>query len=195
MSNIEDPILILMFPRSGSSLLTSLFYYHEVWVGKHNGFFENREMKKRLVQLYGTPEDMVQKNRFPSYNQAFEDVITSVLRKEKYTEGKWLYKCNSVYYKPFIEMWPNCKVICARRDPKAIKKSLSNTSFHSDPNLLDLHIEFMNKAVQKQNGVCVNYENIINGYYQELYEAFKYCGVEINMDIVQSIINPSLKHY
>lgn len=202
----QPPILILMFPRSGSSVVANIFYKHNVWMGRDlgkdrinpNGFFENFKLKRALNEHYGSPHFIHEKQQFPERDEQFDTIVESVLKNEGYPGGLWFFKCNSLYYKPFVQKWPDTKIVCIRRNEESIINSIEKTPLkcRSDLlNLFDLHIEFMEKAVQEQNGVCINYENIVKGYYEELEEAFRYCNLKFDKKKADDVIDSKLQHY
>lgn len=194
---MQDPTLILMFPRSGSSLIANIFYKHGAWVGNSllqpnasnpDGYFENKRIKNYIVDLFGTPSYIYENGLINFDSDKFRTRIENILFEEDYKGGSWIFKCNSVYGFPFINAFPNSNIVCIRRKKGDIINSVNESYFKLRTDLIGFHWQAMEDVIEKQGGVTINYENLIQGNYLELEESLKESGFEPNKQIIEETV-------
>lgn len=193
---MEEPIVILSIPRSGSSLIAGLFHIHGVWVGrcqkpdKYNpkGYFENLDIKKELKKRYGR---LSHTGRRAEAQRGFRGSI------HPYTpeSGKWLFKCSAMYLNAWHEFSP--QFICVRRSWTGTTESNKNTNFlgTKEPKRITELIASHHQEMNRAEGVNVYPDELINRDYSSLYEAFEYCGIKLNEEAVDNFIDTSAWHY
>jgi len=203
-----SPIVILMAPRSGSSMVAGIFAAHGVWVGKdlrtkneHNqeGFFEHNYLQRLTCSLFPGDEGW-NEHVPPSMKQAILDKLVATAQADGYISGPWLYKSEAVQF----PLWKglNPKWVCVRRDADAIFKSSRNSGLvgkrSTDEQVrktIQNNVEKMDYVVENLNGVNVYSDEVIDGDMSSLDRAFQYCGLALDSKKAASCIRPEHWHY
>lgn len=200
---IQRPVIILGMARSGTSLVSSIFYAHGFWSGYtpkvHPGNYptgqhENQAIKRLLIKRYGRADKIMTS---VDYDQSWENVAKGVLEKEGYKGGRWFMKHSALYAKIWVDFNPFW--ICIRRDKDAILDSIRRKSRIYDNKddsflfeLIDNHNNIMNEILETYGGFDINSEKIINGDHFELLLAFQGVGCILDYEIVKKIVKPEI---
>lgn len=196
--NIQEPIIIISMPRSGSSMTAGIFAQHGVWTGtcrapsKQNakGHFENLRFRQEIISRVGA---IVQKGKLAPELKGWRQVAERVIIKDGYNGGPWLYKSSAMYYPLWHEFSP--KFICIRRNIDSIKKSGRASGYFRAHKAIKPHIEAMDYVRDYLGGVDVFTDEVVKGDFSSLEKAFDHAGIEMDHAIVDDFVEPSLWHY
>lgn len=176
---MQEPIIILGIPRTGSSMISGIFAAHGVFFGKckepdesnPKGYFENiaiSSLLKRKEEI--TPEK-----------------VKKILENEGYENSKpWAVKHAPgpvKYWKGF-----NPKFVCCQRNLKDNFKSYRkffNISYKRFKEFYKQKIKYM----ESLGGIFVYSDEIVNGNYNSLERAFNFCNLTFNSQIASNFID------
>lgn len=189
---MEQPIIILTAPRSGSSMTAGIFAQHGVWVGRcrpgneynPKGFFENQDVKNKLKRCFGILKDFKD-----VYNEGFRPFVEEIAPRE----GPWLVKHGALYWTAWRDFNP--KYILVRRPRESVYKSGKAVRFNHSREFIDACIKQLDYVEKHHNGINIYTEDIIKGDYNSLENAFDKCGLQLNQRIVNDFVEPTFWHY
>lgn len=195
---MENPIIILACPRSGSSMTAGLFAQHGVWVGicrggnenNPKGYFENTLIKKQIKTLFGI-ELLRDAPILP--DPAFMPEVYRIRDSQNYTGGPWLVKHSALYWR----IWDKAKFVCVRRPVASVVQSNIDIGLYRDKwnreqltTIMENHNTEMDYVVRHHGGRNVYTDDIVRGDYLSLKDAMEYCGIEMDFSIVRSFVEP-----
>ena len=197
---IPDPIVLLAFPRTGSSMIAGIFAAHGVFTGQTtpatswapSGTFGNYRIKKVLKT--GHPAGL-QDLAKPVPN--FQSRLDAAIIADGYRKGPWLIKCAAIYWPLFDDMDPDFVLI--RRKPDAVVKSneatmitgLSGDEFEKARQLYEEQIDLL----EMDGYPVVDSEDVVDGDFRALADAFDSCGLEFKPEIARDVIMTDQWHY
>lgn len=220
--NLTHPILITGLPRSGTSLVTSIFEACGMWVGSYHvnddnpkGFFENTYIRDGFTKtllwyngdsMFGTPplpsEEEIENNYAGESNP-----IKQLLIDDGYTgEQTWGYKDAKMLLMPHIwtGMFPEARWIVVERDPESIYKSIVMSFMNEGDGKRSKHewiayIEAMlERILYLQDGIegtditTLDINKIFDWDLSEIKQIVEYCGLTWNETAVAQRIDPTL---
>lgn len=200
---IDDPILIVMMGRSGSSMTAGIFNLHGVWVGStpppsrinQKGFFENRKVKLELRRWFNKSFLDV-----PEGKPGWREKVEGIIREQGYRGGPWLYKHGATFWKAWYEFNPRWVLVW--RDPEMIFQSIRNAQVmqkFTDPQVKEsirLHHEQMRIIKSKFDDVFdVEADRLIQGDDSQIAAAIEGCGLTYDPMITREFVEPKLWHY
>lgn len=179
-------------------MTAGIFARHGVWTGscfmgdRHNprGYFENIDIKSLMKMWFG---NLVHENKLATPRENWKQAVEHTIREDGYHSGPWLVKTSPLYYRvweEFSPFWVN-----VRRPKEHIINSCLKTRMVNRPKedlgrFIDFHNELMD-----QRGVDVFTEELIDGDYSSLENAFDYCGLEFNETIARNFIREDHWHF
>jgi hypothetical protein len=176
-------IAIATNPKSGSSMIASIFVAHGVWAG--------RSLNKNKYQTYEWYEMKQAMKRYgpPLEGDGFHipdnpERLDSLVRSKR---GKWLFKSAPELIGSLLKYNP--KIIKIRRDIASI---ISSQCVDKEWE------EVINKRfalMENLGGVWVDSDQVINGDLSSLEKAFDYCDIELDYDKAMACIDQSLWHH
>ncbi len=182
---MNEPIIILGTPRSGTSLVAGLFHIHGVFVGKcreadannPKGYFENTELAVlRYVDLLQPP------------------AVNKLLRRQGYAGGPWLVKHTPRYHRHWRDFSP--KFVKVRRDIEQTLRSridsghFQETALQAKKTILrDIHT-----MERHTKGPTVWSDQVVKGDYASLEAAMSDCGITMDKGLVDAFVDRSLWH-
>ena len=187
-----EPIILLGSPRSGTSLIASIFAAHGVWVGTSRpsdegnpeGYFENimlSEVRYRMGHGDGLSKDLVHQ----------------LLESDGYEGGPWLVKHSPPTWRAWRQFSP--KWILIKRNPVKLLESRikcgqwdMTREEHEIAIATDLVV--MDGIEFHYSGLEIWTDKLFSGCWSELEDAFEYCGLTLDVDKVKRILKPSLWH-
>jgi hypothetical protein len=184
---MQEPIIILGIPRSGTSLISGLFCLHGVFFGHcreadtHNpkGYFEN----KKISAL---------KRRKPYNHIFYRREIYKILVSDGYAGEMWGVK----FLPESIHMWNNFNptFICCRRNLEPNYKSYSKF-FTKTSNKFQAYYHKMHLAMDKISIFDIHTSKVVAGNFSELKKAIEYVGLEFNPELTNDFINKDYWHF
>lgn len=206
--NLDNPIIILAYPRSGSSMTAGLFAAHGVWVGTSRGgnennpkgFFEHTHIKQLLKKRFGWDLMALSKNP-PQPIDGFYGDITTILEKDGWNGEQWLCKHSALYWRAWSDFKP--KFILVRRDIEQTVRSNISVGLHRGEwtpkqltEIMQAHHREMDILSEYHDGKNVYTDELIKGDYSSLESAMAYCGIVMKEEIVKDFIEPKYwKHH
>ncbi|MBS3742516.1 MAG: hypothetical protein KGY69_13220 [Bacteroidales bacterium] len=190
---ISSPIIVLGFPRSGTSLTAGLLHQHGVWVGicrgpdprNPKGFFENQKFTSYL-----------KKGKPITY-----DIAKDILYSQGYKGGPWLVK-HSVKGK--WNMWNkfNPLFILCFRDIEDIIESQRKVDLFKYGSLqkderkerkkINETIQIMEHISKNHNSVCIKPAQFIDKDFTDIEKIVNMMGLEFNEQACLDFIDPDL---
>jgi len=184
---IHRPIIVVGFPRTGTSMVSGILAGHGVWVGtcrkpdsyNPKGYFEN---------VYFASLVCKDTKKFPYH-------ALSILERDRYTDGPWMVKHNIrwwVDWKPFKPVW-----VVTSRSTDAILKSFNNMDRKDDIDLAMVKKanNISNRIISNHNGICIHPDRLISGDYKGLEQIFNAAGIDFDRKIADNFIHKGLWHF
>lgn len=195
---MDDPIIIISLPRSGSSMTAGIFAKHGVWVGPYRkgdtknakGYFESLPFKRAIIDRVGP---IVHKGILAPKLKGWKADAVMLIKRHGYTGGPWLVKHSAMYYPLWHEF--DAKYICVRRDLKSVERSGQASGMLRNPKAIGPHVEAMDYVRDNLGGVDVFTDEIVKGDYSSLERAFDACGLDFNPAIADEFVDPTLWHH
>jgi len=202
-SQVEQLILILGQPRSGSSMTAGIFAAHDVWTGQtrpgtqynEKGFFENMAIKKLIHKRVGELSVMAE---LATHDDQLAEDIQHIRNRDGYKGGPWLWKGSPMYWQLFMSMYPKM-VVCHRSDEQIFKscraspaifgKNMTDNELHWS---IAVQREIMDMAVKECGAPRVFTEKVVTGDFRSIKSALIYCGLDYDEKIVEEFVDGSL---
>lgn len=182
---IENPIIIIGIPRSGTSMVAGIFAKHGVFFGncrpadKYNpkGYYENITISNLIRN-----REMIDKYK-----------ITDILKNEGYNGGPWAVK-HSIGAIKYWEKDIKPKIIHCKRPINPTFQSYKKF-FSINFNNFKYFYNNCDRLAKSLDSITVQTDAIVKGNYSSLIKAFKYCNLEFDKKIVDSFIETKYWHY
>lgn len=184
-------ILTLTTGRAGSSMVSGVFEKHGVWVGNvrkadpynKKGYFENRDIKRLQYQLFG-------RNLLGDFPEPTDQWITE-LQKIIMPEP-CLFKTGAFFHK----LWEpfNPKIVKIFRPIEDVLDSYKRCEYLKEysEEEREFIVRRQYEAMKTLDGVWVYTQELIDGNYSTLKDAFAYCDIEFDQAITQGFIDEEL---
>ena len=191
---MQNPVIILTSPRSGSSLTAGIIANHGVWTGDvmkpstpcPTGSFENIRLKALQIAHCGR---LVHECKLAEKVENWREMVLKVLKEEGYESGPWMVKTSALYYPVWEEFNP--KYVFIRREEESIRISGKMSGMNRNLDSIRLH----NKVMDELDGFDIWPGKYINGDYTELKKMFDYLGLEFKPGIADELIDKKHWHY
>lgn len=195
---VDQPIIVISLPRSGSSMTAGIFARHGVWTGpckkadsrNERGYFESEPIKRAVIDRVGR---IVHKGILAPQVPGWKGQALMLIERHGYTDGPWLVKHSAMYYPIWHEF--DARFVCVRRDLKAIEVSGRRSGYLRNPNAIQPHVEAMDYVRDHMGGVDVFTDEIVKRDYSSLECAFTACGLEFDPAIADDFVDPRLWHH
>jgi len=189
----------MTIPRSGSSMVTSIFHKHGLWIGQCEAInrfgyfsFENTDIRNKLRNL--VEPDLQSPTRIKRFVDRFtQDTVRRVLRRIVPPNTQWVYKTMIDSWRMFDGLYPGIKFVFVKRNIDAVLASARDKDDHPDIHaaaIVRAKYEFMDGLSESRGIPFVNTDELIEGNYTSLEEAFAYCGITFDSGIADFIIKP-----
>ena len=225
----RDPILITGAARSGTSMVAGVIDICGAWVGdtsgpnrsNQKGMFENVEIRNNIVKPYLQDLGVDKMGQYPLPHpeglmipRNFRDQIESVLRKQGYKDGPWMYKGAKMclIWPVWHYAFPNAKWIIVRRKTSDIINSCCKTAFMRAFTRQDTcrrvgakdeqdgwlwwvhqHEERFREMMDVGLNIKVVWpERMVNGDYQQIMDTIEWLGLEWQGFKIHQFIEPKL---
>ncbi len=168
-----QPIIIVAPPRSGSSMVASIFAANGVWCGEHP-----------LKRMSNTPVP------YPSFeNKAIESVLRlgGRIADAVPDDCLWFFKGGPRWAWLILAQYPDAKIVKVKRKQKSILASSDAGKKHGRIAQI--------KQVDKFDGPYIDSDEILKGDLSSIAEAFDYCGLRLDEGIAKKCIHPDLWHH
>jgi len=198
ISNVEN-LIILAPPRSGSSMVTSIFlqhgFYREASTVPVNPYgyktYESNRLRAEINNItitHGPNSKAFKKGRGP-------DDVRQMFRSHM-GGTPWCFKAGPQYWWILKDAFPTANCVLIRRDIENNIKSQNEKRGGED---VRRWIEGFVSAIQLLHEKCgfpvVDSDEVVAGEYRTLKAAMDYCGVEFDRDIAERCIDRSKWHY
>jgi len=192
------PLVILMTSRSGSSMVSGIFAAHGLWYSEPSPddysvfgnykLYENQKMKrwlKRYFNIAGT--------RFVSeeWNDQFMVQVNRI-----YPEGqRWFWKGGVMFWPLWRQLDPY--VVFIRRPleqavSSAFEKQGHNTvSREACREMISARYRLMNQVRYETGGIDIRTDQVAEGNYETLQQAFAYCNLDFQPGLADDIVEPA----
>ena len=201
-TKVESPIVVLGYPRSGTSLVAGLIHLHGAWAGEcrqadgrnPKGFFENKEINRNLTS---------KKHDGPKLRAKIEKIVLS----QGYVGGPWVVK----HAVPKWISWlgfPDVKWVCCFRDPDEIYESHLRVWKYNEEIIgrtgrwwrkeklisqAKKHQEIMTFILNKYNGIDIHPAQLTKSFDTTgIGRVLEFCGFVLDEEIVKSFVDMSL---
>jgi hypothetical protein len=199
MSLKTEPILIVSYPRSGSSMVAGALAAHGVWTGtcraanQHNpkGYFEHLGIEKLVGEVVG---NCTHPGIIPDPVPGWDLCVERILCEDGYTGGPWLHKFSVVYWRLWLEFKPHWVVV--RRSLAAIRASgKASRRFRANDAALAACARAMTEVESQPGTIVVEADRLIAGDYRALAKILARVGLVLDDGKVREFIDPTLWHY
>jgi hypothetical protein len=203
---VDEPILILALPRSGSSMTAGIFAQHGVWTGRcrpgahrnPKGFFEGLAIKKALMKMQ---RSIVHDGVLAQQKPGFRELVHGLILEDGYSGGPWLWKGSALYWPAWFEFTP--KIVVCRRDPEATFRSCRAApkvfgSTLTDKRLREviaIHHGIIDELIADHGAFEVHTEAVAHGDFSSIAAAVVGCGLEFDAHVTDEFVDESLWHY
>ena len=195
---MENPIIIISLPRSGSSMTAGIFAKHGVWTGpcinadnkNPRGYFESLPFKRKIIEQVGA---IVHKGILAQHDPGWPGIARKVIESNGYMGGPWLVKHSAMYYPLWVDMNP--KFVCVRRDLQSIERSGQKSGLLRNSAAIQPHVEAMDYVRDNFGGVDVFTDKVVAGDFSSLERAFDHCGIDFDPAIADEFVDPKLWHH
>lgn len=221
MKNKFSPIFIVGNPRSGTTLLASIFNRHtKISVPPETQFFfdvykqelEGQSLgRQRLVELALSSKrirDMdldksVLENAYLEYEPTFQTLLQCIIslyaeNQNKIRPGEKT-PLHLHYVAKILDWYPYAKIICVIRDGRDVVNSLLNVSWHHN-NIISHSYEWLKNALLsikyqskfRDSFIVIKYENLVNNPQRIVRDLCQYIGVPYEDEMLREEINSSV---
>jgi len=134
----------------------------------------------------------------PDAKPGFKEAMLWAMIDEGYRGGAWIIKHDILCFPCWSEFAP--RWICVRRDAQAVAQSLQDfyqpgpERAHFAIKRIPLYEELLDHLVAL-GGKPIWMADLIQGDLHGLHDAMQYCGLEMNAERVQALIDPTLEHW
>lgn len=203
LASLLRPIVVLGTPRSGTSLTAGLFAQHGAWVGhcregdgrNARGYFENEALKRELIDVAGRLDV---NPRIPGLTPTGEwrDRVLSILHREGYTGGPWLFKHGALYAPLWMRDFDPVFVCCFRAHDDVIASgtTIGMMDARIAPRSIEIHQQYMQRLVDEHDAHKVWPEEFVQHRWTALIEAFAEAGLAFDHEIAEDFVDPKLWH-
>lgn len=186
----SEPIVILGSPRSGTSLVASIFAAHGVWAGT------SREADQANPHGYFENIMLTEYRAFVNYGEGMErDSVLQLIEADGYRGGPWLVKHSPFSWRAWRNFEP--RYVTVRRPQRTSVQSRIRCG-HWDMTDAEHRI-----AVMADNAILDGLERhmgaagvwpdaFFKGYWSTMEAAFVHCGLEFDRDRAESCLDPSI---
>lgn len=196
---MDEPVVILGVPRSGTSMVAGIFQKHGLWVGtcrepdafNARGHFENLAIKN-LMKRWWKGNACTNGGIEAEPRQGFRAEVEKLLREDGWKGERWMFKCAPVYWRLFDAEWKPTWVT-VRRDAASIIHSNEVTGFVATiREVLNDHLQIMNRLEKEKSAARIDADGVVWGEYDELRAALSHAGLEMREEVVRAFVDPGL---
>ena len=189
-------------------MTAGIFARHGVWTGKcrapdpivnAKGFFENTAIKKALIDRYGKltlarGETAFERAPEVDLDPYFRAEVETILRREGYEGGPWLFKFSALYWPAFGAFDPY--YVGVRREG-VVEANLTRQEMMGTRNRARVErMCTLHDAVIDEVGCpVVMTDEVVHGDYTSLERAFEHCGLEFDPSVALDFVDSSLWHH
>ena len=197
----SNPIVVLAFPRTGSSMISQIIEKHGIFLGKGGdpnqfcptGNSQNLNLEHILIDMFGMGIHLIKEPQ-----KGFRKRMLDAIYAEGYDGGDWMAKHAAVYWKVWEEFEP--RYINVRRSLSSIfmSNTVSNMAGRQGKDLmdaLDVNIEQMRIVNKKYDAPYIESDEVVAGNYESLENALNHYGIEFDPTIPEQVIDRSHWHF
>ena len=208
-------VLILCTPRTGSSIVSQIFWRHGCWVSKQtakyvNQFgyttYEDRSIRTVVKRQW---TDYLKKFKHKKVNGApivpskryLDNIKVIVNRTVPKNVEFWMFKTSAQSYPLFIQFDP-IFIFVDRDEDQAVQslydKSLVREQYRSKDEMRKIYrrrMDTMSNIKEEHGGEWVNTDELMSGDYNSIQRAVEYCGLEYDPELVDASLHKKKWHY
>ena len=196
---VGEPIIVVGFPRSGTSLTSGLLNLHGVWTGQTEaprssnikGSFENERIKRIMINRCGR---LMIRGRMAEPCPGLRREISVALAEEGYQGGPWLMKSPAVYLPALSEYNPI--FVKVFRPLEKILESVrhSNMFSETDDEITDaINLSFW--EMNKLHGFVVRPQHFVSGDFRGLKAVLDHIGLDFDRKASEAFVDKGLWHF
>ena len=187
--------------RSGSSLTTSIFGAHGLWIGRQvpkadYPVYENEDIKNHL-------RTMVNRRKNPAGFRVLKDSIT----REQVREGienivpdntPWVFKQGVDWWRVWDGLYEGTKFVFVMRHPKSVAQSTHKRTGRPYRRVLEvtaMYYEIMQNLSRLHGIPIVKTDEIVTGNFSSLEVAMRHCGLEFHPEAARKMIDRKRWHH
>lgn len=194
----EDPVLIHMQSRSGSSMVAGIFKEHGLWTGAPliqsvAGKYithENRQIKYALQGRYGS-----KKHELVPDPVGVKEVFAHYVPPNT----PWMFKGGFIWYHMFRDVFEAPRFVFVVRRPESIAASWTTRKKHGNYDVwLKTAIGFqqeIRETAARDDVPLVDADEVVAGEYRTLEAAFDRCGMDFDPEIARLNVDPQQWHH
>ncbi len=203
-NSIESPIVVLGYPRSGTSLTAGLIHLHGAWAGicraadgrNPKGFYENKEINRILTSNKNVDVIKLKKK------------IEKIIISQGYTGGSWVMKHAVPKWVSWLG-YPNVKFVCCFRDLDEIYESHLRVWKYNEEEIgrkgrwwrkeklieqATKHQTIMTNIIKEHGGFTIFPKMFTESNKGETlaYHLLKFCGLPFYTNVFNDFVDKSL---
>lgn len=193
-----EPIVMLAFPRSGSTMAAQLFREHGVWLGQCEGKSlrlptgggENIGIKNLLKEMGTGLGEM------KPHVQGFRVKVEKLVKEQGYEDGPWLMKHAIAYWRAWNEFSP--KFVLVERDKESLLASNESSGMAGVRGVQLINTYAVNLDEMKHIKTfapTIKTRELIEGDYSSLKNALEHCEIEFDETIPEKVIKTEHWHF
>lgn len=194
----EDPVLLMMTSRSGSSLVAHIFERHGLYNGsgtrvQTHGYHthENRAIIKGLNQMLVRETPF---RRVLAPGRELKD-FRGVFEADVPPDTPWMMKIGVEVYELMRDAFPRGRFVFVRRNTESIVASLCHKT-GSDPAVVrpitEGRMALIESIAAHIDAPIVDTDALARGDYVSLKEAFEKCKLKLDLEIPKQVYQPKL---
>lgn len=196
---VGEPLVVVGFPRSGTSLICGLLNLHGVWVGQTEaprnsntkGSYENGRIKKTVIDRCGR---LMMKGRMAERCPGLRAEISKIMVEEGYESGPWLMKSQAVYL-PALSEYNPIFVKILRPSEKILESVRASNMFHeSDDEIVDA-IKLSFWEMNKLKGFTIRPQHFIDGDFRALETILDHIGLDFDKKASEAFVDKEMWHF
>jgi len=169
-------VVVVMQPRSGSSLVTGIFAAHGWWTGETTRDREYQRYENAMIKAQFAGRDLVR-----------GEFVTSREPLEWEPIEPWVLKVGTEDF-PRI---PADVAVKVYRNPSSILASVMSRNPFTCRKYVAALIERRHEMMDSIAGYTVDTNKLVAGDFAEIKAAIQACGAEFSEALVRSVIDPS----
>ena len=196
--NVIEPVVIMMTPRSGSSLIARIFKRHGLYVGPYDlrpGYpsYENTQLKDALNRLCNCHSGLIRMRQMA--DDKGPDDVRQIVDEIMPHDKRWLFKTCIDAWQIWQGVYPDTRFVFVTRPVDSIVASAASKT-HGNRNVIrDIvvaRLEFMRDVAARHGVPIVKAEQVVAGNHASLAAAFDYCGIEFQPEIAAQCVDATM---
>lgn len=198
METLREPVFVVFTSRSGSSLVTSIFAAHGLWLGTQDastncyGYrnYENVHIKQAIDNIFIV--DKQHPARLKHYRPGFGSVDLKAVFSIVPPGERLVYKVGIDVFNHLDGLFEGARAVFVQRNIKSVVASLAAKSGQKSVDILpNVMARYSHMLQVSKDRPMVDTDELLAGDFSSLEAAFDYCGIVFDAGIAKRMIDPA----